>query len=347
MKAVRLHDYDQRPEVEEVPEPQITDPFDVIVRIGGAGLCRTDLHIMQGMWQRDIGVDVLPLTLGHENAGWIHEVGEGVTHVQVGDPVICHPQMTCGVCIPCRSGDDMHCRDSKFPGLDTDGGFAELLKTNARTVVKLPEELEPKAVAAHADAGLTAYHAVKKAARMLDPGTHAVIIGAGGLGHIAIQCLKAMSATEVTVVDVSEEALKLAEDWGADHTVLADGNQVDSVMDITAGHGAEAVIDFVGEFGVIDYAKKMVRGHGSYFVVGYGDDLQIPAIQVIFNEISFVGCLVGTYVELVELVTLARQGLVTLHTQDYPLEAANDAISELESGELRGRGIFVPEGAAV
>lgn len=346
MKAVRLHAYDERPSVEDVPEPEITGPFDVIVRIGGAGLCRTDLHIMQGMWKRDIGLDVLPLTLGHENAGWIHEIGNGVTHVEVGDPVICHPQMTCGVCIPCRSGDDMHCRDSKFPGLDADGGFAELLKTNARTVVKLPEGLQPKAVAAHADAGLTAYHAVKKAAKMLDPGTHAVIIGAGGLGHIAIQCLKAMSAAEITVVDVSQEALKLAEDWGAHHTVLADGNQVEAVRDVTGGQGAETVIDFVGEFGVIDYAKKMVRGHGSYFVVGYGDDLRIPAIQVIFNEINFIGNLVGTYVELVELVTLAQQGLVTLHTRDYPLEAASDAIGDLESGELRGRGILVPAGDA-
>ncbi len=346
MKAVRLHDYKQRPEVEEVPEPHISGPLDVIVRIGGAGLCRTDLHIMQGMWKEDIGVDVLPLTLGHENAGWIHEVGDGVSHVQVGDAVICHPLMTCGVCIPCRSGDDMHCRNSKFPGLNTDGGFAELLKTNARTVVQLPEELEPKAVAAHADAGLTAYHAVKKAARMLEPGTHAVIIGAGGLGHIGIDCLKALSPARVIVVDVSQEALKLAEDRGAHHTVLADGNQVDAVREITGGQGAEAVIDFVGEFGAIDYAKEMVRGHGSYFVVGYGDDLQIRAIRVINNEISFVGNLVGTYVELVELVTLARQGLVTLQTQEYPLEAANDAITDLESGELRGRGIFVPEGAS-
>ncbi len=346
MKAVRLHAYDERPVVEEVPEPQITGPFDVIVRIGGAGLCRTDLHIMQGMWRDDIGVDVLPLTLGHENAGWIHEVGAGVTHVQVGDPVICHPQMTCGVCIPCRSGDDMHCTNSKFPGLDTHGGFAELLKTNARTVVKLPEGLEPKAVAAHADAGLTAYHAVKKAAKLLDPGNHAVVIGAGGLGHIAIQCLKALSPASMIVVDVNEEALKLAEDWGAHHVVLADGNQVEAVREITGGQGAEAVIDFVGEFGAIDYARKMVAGHGSYFVVGYGDELRIPAIRIIFNEISFVGCLVGTYVDLVELVTLAQQGLVTLHTRDYPLQAANDAISELEGGHLRGRGIFVPEGAA-
>ncbi len=342
MKAVRLRTYNERPAVEEVAEPEITRPFDVIVRVGGAGLCRTDLHIMQGMWKEDIGVDVLPLTLGHENAGWVHEVGDGVTHVQVGDPVICHPQMTCGFCIPCRSGDDMHCRNSKFPGLNTDGGFAELLKTNARTIVKLPEGLEPKAVAAHADAGLTAYHAVKKAAKMLDPGTHAVIIGAGGLGHIAIQSLRALSAARVIVVDVSEEALKLAEDWGAHHTVLTDGSQVETVKDITGGEGAEAVIDFVGEFGAIDYAKKMVAGHGSYFVVGYGDELRIPAIQVIFNEISFVGCLVGTYVELVELVTLAQQGLVTLHTQEYPLDAADDAITELENGQLRGRGIFVP-----
>lgn len=346
MKAAQLHAYDEALRVEEVPEPEVTGPFDVVVRIGGAGLCRTDLHFIEGMWEEQAGVDLdFPFILGHENAGWIEAVGDGVEHVEVGDAVICHVQMTCGVCIPCRRGDDMHCENGVFPGIDTAGGFADLLKTNARTVVKLPDGLEPADVAAHADAGLTAIHAVKKASRLLSAGQYCVIIGVGGLGHIGLQCLKALSSATVIAVDTRQETLDLAGEWGADHTVLADGGQVEAVKGLTDGRGAEAVVDFVGEFGTLEYGKRLLRGHGSYFVVGYGDELRIPAIQVIFNEYSFVGNLVGTYVDLVELVTLAARDQVTLHTQQYPLEAINDAIADLDAGRIQGRAIIVPEGS--
>lgn len=346
MKAARLHGYGEELRVEEVPAPEITHPLDVIVRIGGAGLCRTDLHFIQGMWeeQADVPLD-FPFTLGHENAGWVEAVGEAVHHVEVGDPVICHVQMTCGVCLPCRAGDDMHCENGVFPGIDTDGGFAELLRTNARTLVTLPDGVEPAQVAAHADAGLTAIHAVKKAAAQLSAGQHCVIIGIGGLGHIGLQCLDAMSAATIIAVDTREESLELAREWGADHTVLADGGQVDAVRELTEGRGAEAVIDFVGEFGVPEWGRQLLRGHGSYFVVGYGDTIEVPAIQVIFNEHSFVGNLVGSYVDLVELMTLAARGRVTLHTERYGLEDINRAIADLEEGRIQGRAIIVPEGA--
>jgi NAD+-dependent secondary alcohol dehydrogenase Adh1 len=143
MKAVRLHEYGERPLVEEVAEPEITDPLDVIVRIGGAGLCRTDLHIIEGQWKEKSGVE-LPYTLGHENAGWVQEVGSAVTNVTEGDAVIVHPLITCGLCRACRAGDDMHCATSLFPGISANGGFAELLKTNARAVVKLARGWSPR-----------------------------------------------------------------------------------------------------------------------------------------------------------------------------------------------------------
>lgn len=344
MRAARLHAYGESLRLEDVPEPEITGPFDVIVRIGGAGLCRTDLHFIEGMWaeQADVELD-LPFVLGHENAGWIEDVGDGVEHVEVGDAVICHVQMTCGVCLPCRNGQDMHCLNGVFPGIDVAGGFADLLKTNARTLVKLPDGVEPADVAAHADAGLTAIHAVKKAAAQLAATDHCVIIGIGGLGHIGLQCLRAMSPATIIAVDTREETLELAGQWGADHTVLVDGAQVDAVTEITDGHGAEAVIDFVGEFGTLEYGPELLRGNGDYFVVGYGDRIEIPAIKVIFNEISFVGNLVGTYPDLVDLIELHSRGEVTLHTQTYPLEGINDAIADLEEGRVQGRGILVPE----
>ncbi len=341
MKAVRLHHYEEQPVVEEVAEPKISGPLDVIVRIGGAGLCRTDLHIIEGQWKEISGV-TLPYTLGHENAGWVQEIGSAVSHVAVGDTVIVHPLITCGLCRACRAGDDMHCSNAAFPGVTIDGGMANLLKTTARAVVKLDASLAPKDIAALADAGLTAYHAVKKSSAILYPGTKAVVIGAGGLGHIGIQCLKALTPAEIIVVDRSPEALELTRSWGADHTVLVDGSQVAKVKAITDGQGAEAVIDFVGEGGAIEDGVAMLRRAGSYYVIGYGGKLNIPTITIISTEINFIGNLVGTYNDLAELMTLTAQGKVELHTAMYALDAANDAIHDLDSGKLRGRGILIP-----
>jgi NAD+-dependent secondary alcohol dehydrogenase Adh1 len=286
VKAARLHNYNEYLQVDEVDEPEITGPLDVIVKIGAAGLCRTDIHIKDGDWreiQEEEGVE-LPYTLGHENAGWVAEIGPEVTNVEVGDAVVVHPLITCGLCRPCRAGNDMHCVMGVFPGLVADGGFADLLKTHARSVIKLDPGLEP--------------------------------------------------------------ALDVASNTGADHTVLADGTEVDAVTELTDGLGAEAVLDFVAEQGVEKEAPKMVKGAGTYYVVGYGGALDVLTHSMIFREINIVGNLVGTYNELSELMTLAAQGKVTLHTSTYPLDAVNDAMADLENGNLQGRGILVPEGAA-
>ncbi|MGP6156338.1 MAG: NAD(P)-dependent alcohol dehydrogenase [Vulcanimicrobiaceae bacterium] len=341
MKAVRLHRYLENPVYEEIAEPKLAAPYDVIVKIGGAGLCRTDLHIIEGQWKEKTNV-ALPYTLGHENAGWVHEVGSAVENVKVGDTVIVHPLATCGFCRACRAGDDMHCDNSAFPGISTDGGFANFLKTSARAVVKLDPVLQPKDIAALADAGLTAYHAVKKAAQDLYPGTKAVVIGAGGLGHIGVQCLKALTPATIIVVDRSGPALELVRELGADHTVLADGTQVAKVQELTGGRGAQAVIDFVGEGGAIADGVAMLRRAGSYYVIGYGGALNVPMIDIISTEINFVGNLVGTYNDLAELMTLAAADKVKLHTKTYPLDAVIDSIHDLDSGRLRGRGILVP-----
>jgi NAD+-dependent secondary alcohol dehydrogenase Adh1 len=341
MKAARLHSYHEQLRLDDVDEPAATGALDVVVRIGGAGLCRTDLHIQEGQWAEKSQVR-LPYTLGHENAGWVHEVGTGVTNVEPGDTVIVHPLITCGLCPACRRGDDMHCAEGAFPGINTDGGFAHFLKTNARAVVKLDPELHPKDIAALADAGLTAIHAVKKAAQILTPGTTALVIGAGGLGHIGIQCLKALTPATVIVVDPSEPALALARERGADHTVRVDGKHVDTVLELTDGNGAEAVVDFVGERGATADGVAMLRDAGSYYVIGYGENIDVPTIDVISREINFVGNLVGTYIDLVELMTLTAQGKVTLETRTYPLEAINDAMADLDGGRLQGRGILIP-----
>jgi NAD+-dependent secondary alcohol dehydrogenase Adh1 len=341
MKAVRLHGYHQAPVVDEVPEPVLGGPLDVIVKVGGAGVCRTDLHIIEGQWAAAMGV-ALPYTLGHENAGWVHEVGSAVTNVAVGDTVILHPTPTCGLCRPCRAGQDMHCTASTFPGLSCDGGMAEYLLTSARACVKLDPTTRPQDVAALADAGITAYHAVRKAAASLYPGTTCVLIGAGGLGHIGIQCLAALTATTIIVVDRNREALKLAGDLGATHTVVADGSQVQAVLDITGGSGADIVLDFVAEQGAEHDAFAMTARAGSYYVIGYGGTVTIPTLDIISTERNIIGNIVGTYNELAELMVLAQSGKVTLHTKTYPLAAATDALHDLDQGNVRGRAILVP-----
>ena len=341
MKAVRLHEYHQQPVVEQTAEPRISGPLDVIVKIGGAGVCRTDLHIIEGQWAQAMA-PTLPYTIGHENAGWVHEVGAAVTNVEVGDTVILHPTPTCGLCRACRAGDDMHCSESTFPGLSHDGGMAEYLLTSARACVKLEPQTRPEDVAAMADAGITAYHAVRKAIPLLYPGTTAVLIGAGGLGHIGIQCLAALTAAKIIVVDRNPDALKLAEQLGAHHTVVADGGQIDAVKDLTGGRGAEVVLDFVAEQGAEHDGFQMTGRAGSYFVIGYGGTVTIPTLDIISTERNIVGNIVGTYNDLAELMVLAQAGKVTLHTRTYALDDAVEALADLDAGRVRGRAILVP-----
>ncbi|GAA1620713.1 NAD(P)-dependent alcohol dehydrogenase [Kribbella alba] len=341
MRAVQVIGYNTKLQLTEIPEPQVSGPLDVVVRIGGAGVCRTDLHILEGQWAEKSGVE-LPYTIGHENAGWVHAVGDAVTNVQVGDKVILHPLITCGLCRACRSGDDVHCESSGFPGIDTDGGYAEYLRTTARSVVRIDDALEPADVAALADAGLTAYHAAAKAARALRPGNVCVIIGAGGLGHIGIQVMKAISAATLVVVDSNPAAVQLAVEIGADQGIVADGTQIAQVLELTGGVGAEAVVDFVGEGGATADGVAMLRRAGNYYVVGYGENIDVPTIDVISTEINFIGNLVGSYNDLQDLMVLAAQGKVALHTTKYALDEFQQAIDDLDRGLVRGRAILIP-----
>lgn len=341
MRAVQVVGYHQDLEMTEVPVPEPTGPFDVIVRIGGAGVCRTDLHILEGQWAEKTNV-ALPYTIGHENAGWVHAVGSAVTNVSEGDKVIVHPLITCGLCRACRTGDDVHCEASTFPGIDSHGGYSDYLKTSARSLVRIDDSLEPADVAALADAGLTAYHAAAKAARRLTPRDRCVIIGAGGLGHIGIQVLKALTAAELIVVDRKPDAVKLATSIGADHGIVADGDHVEQVLDLTGGTGGEVVIDFVGENGSTGEGIQMLRRAGDYHVVGYGENVSVPTIDIISTEISIVGDLVGSYNDLCDLMALAARGEVNLHTTKYGLEDFQSAIDDLDAGQVQGRAILVP-----
>ena len=350
MRAAVLVGYEQPFEVHQLPDPTILGANDVIVQVGAAGFCRTDVHLWLGQFaafHEQAGVQALPFVCGHENAGWVVEVGPGVEHIAVGDPVLLHPQGTCGYCHACRAGDDMHCSKPIFPGLSAQGGFAEYVRTNARAVVPIPPGLTPLEVVALADGGLTAYRAVKRALPLATPGTTTVVIGAGGLGHIGIQALRALSQTEIVVVDRNPVALEHAATWGADKVVLsrADHSHVQEVRDHTGGAGANVVLDFVGEAGAELEAVDMLGANGVDIIAGYGGTL-VAEIQpkILVPEASFVGTIVGTYNELVELVHLTRRKAVRPEWTTFPLEGVNDAMGALEAGRITGRGVLLPAG---
>jgi NAD+-dependent secondary alcohol dehydrogenase Adh1 len=347
MKAALLAEYHGDFVVDTVEDPKVLDPMDVVVKVGAAGFCRTDIHMWEGQFDemhKGAGIP-LPFICGHESAGWIAEVGVGVTHLQVGQAVILHPLATCGYCSACRAGDDMHCTAGVFPGVAAPGGFAEYVKTNARALVPIPDGLTPVDVAPLADAGLTAYRAVKKALPLAVPGTYTVVLGAGGLGHIGIQALRALSQTEIIVVDRSQAALDHARGWGADHVVMAqeDRSHVAHVRDLTKGAGANGVLDYVGEGGAERDGVELLGANGVDFLVGYGGKLEVDILsQALFPETSFVGNICGTYNELVELVALARRGSVKLTSTTFPLEGINEALASLRDGRMVGRGVLVP-----
>ncbi|POB09721.1 NAD(P)-dependent alcohol dehydrogenase [Sulfobacillus sp. hq2] len=343
MKAARIHGYNEPITIDDVADPQITDSTDVIIKVGGAGVCRTDLHILEGVWKDALANPVLPYTIGHENAGWVEQVGSGVKHLKPGDPVILHPLMSCGLCPACRAGQDMHCIAGRFPGLDgTDGGYAEYMKTSVRAVVPLSPDIDPVALAPFADAGITAYHAVKKLVPLLYPGSFVVVIGVGGLGHFAIQILRALTPAKIIAVDTHKARLAFAERLGAHYGVLAgsDGGLKDVVG--IAPRGADVVFDFVGEHCTPAVAPSMLAKGGTYSVIGYGGQVSTPTLDFVNREINIVGNLVGTYNELVELMELHRQGRVSISAQQYPLVDAPDVLKMLDRGEIMGRAVLVP-----
>jgi D-arabinose 1-dehydrogenase-like Zn-dependent alcohol dehydrogenase len=350
MKAARIFEYNkpfgESVRLVDVPDPEITGPFDVIVKIAGAGVCRTDIHIIQAVWQQAVGDPKLPYTIGHENAGYIEEVGSAVTGLAKGDPVILHPLITCGLCYPCRTAYDMACEKGVFPGLDgADGGWAEYLKSSVRNVIKLAPGTDPVTLAPFADAGITAYHAVKKAVPYIHPGTNVVVVGVGGLGHFGVQLLKVMSSGTVIALDSNRDRLAFAEEIGADHVALAgaDGG-VAEVLKLTDGRGADVILDFVAENNTPQYALKYLRPArgGTYIVIGYGGVVAPTTLDMIANEINVIGSIVGTYAELTELMELNRQGRVHITSTTFPLKEYAHALDELDAGNVRGRGVLVP-----
>jgi NAD+-dependent secondary alcohol dehydrogenase Adh1 len=280
----------------------------------------------------------LPRVLGHENAGWVEEIGAGVSTVARGDAVLVYPPYSCGLCVACRRGNDMHCVRHRFTGLSVDGGFADYVLVSERSLLRLPAGVAPAGVAPHADAGLTAYHAVKRLAHLAVPGSTAVVIGVGGVGHIALQLVRELGSSSVIAVDTDERRRRLARELGADEVI----DVAASVREVTDGRGADLVFDFVGtDQSHAESVAILARG-GTYSVIGYGGTISIPSAALVVNEHAVAGNLVGTWVDLWELLQLHVAGKVILKTETHPLDAVNDVLQKLRDGEVTGRAVLVP-----
>jgi NAD+-dependent secondary alcohol dehydrogenase Adh1 len=340
VRAALLREYHRPLELIERAEPEPIAARDVVVRIGGAGVCATDLHAIDGHME-PAGLKP-PVVLGHENAGWVHAVGDDVTAARVGDAVLVYPAFTCGLCVPCRSGHDMLCERHGFTGLTRDGGFADYVLVDERSLVPLPAGVEPAEVAPHADAGITGYHAVKRLAHRLTPGATAAVIGVGGVGHIALQLVRTLGAAPVVAVDTDERRRQLARELGADEVLGEQGDVADAVREWTNGVGIDVVLDFVGTDGTHASAMQMLARGGLYSIVGYGGTVTHPSIAFVSGETAIAGNLVGNWIDLWELLQLHGRGAVTLRSETHPLEEVNDVLDKLREGEVTGRAVLVP-----
>jgi propanol-preferring alcohol dehydrogenase len=291
----------------------------------------------------------LPFTLGHENAGWVEKLGPGATGFAKGDPVIVYGPWGCGQCMNCRMGMENYCEKPGGPtpgGLGVyDGGMAPyLLVPTTRFLIPLGT-VDPRDAAPLSDAALTSYHAIKRSLHLLEPGSTAVVIGVGGLGQMAIQILRALSAaTMIVAVDTTIDKLEIAKSMGADEVLLSGDKAVTRVKDMTRGQGAELVLDMVGMNPTLQMAAQMSRALGHLTIVGIGDG----ALPVNFaspqKECSVASTFWGSIPELIEVVSLAQTGKIKMLVEHFPLERTGEAYHLLHDGKIQGRAVITPNG---
>ncbi len=342
MKALRLTRWGSQAELCEVgvPEP---GPGQVLIKIGGAGACHSDLHLMD--WPEGQLPWKLPFTLGHENAGWVERVGAGVTAFRKGDAVLVYGSWGCGKCRPCRLGRENYCAHASDlvvfgGGLGLDGGMAEyMLVPSARFLIPIGD-LDPASAAPLADAALTPYHAIAKSRDRLYPGAVAVVIGVGGLGQMGIQLLKATTGARVIAIDTDARKLETARMLGADIVLRSNADAAATIQKQTGG--AELVLDMVGAEATLALAAKSLRAEGRLVIIG----LALGALPVSFFGLPYGAEVAtsywGTAPELIDLVSLARAGKIRLDVETCPLDRAPEAYARLRRGEVRGRAVITP-----
>lgn len=344
MKAFQYREIGAEPELVEIETPE-PGPGEVRLKVTAAGACHSDSFIMS--LPAELYTFGLPLTLGHEGAGVVDKLGEGVGGVSLGDSVAVYGSQGCGRCYRCAQGQENYCpRAAELgiapPGLGSPGSMAEyMIVRDPRFLVPLGG-LDPVANVALTDAGLTPYHAIKASLPKLVPGSTAVVIGVGGLGHVAIQILKAISPARVVALDIGADKLALATDMGADHALTSDAAAVDAIRELTGGRGADAVFDFVAAQPTIDTGRAVVAALGDLVLVGAGAGSVTSGLLSQPYEFSVRAPYWGYRGELFEVFELARTGKVAVETEVFSLDDAATAYRKLHDGTLRGRAVIVP-----
>ena len=348
MRAVVFEEFKTFPTIKDVERPK-PRAGEVLLKVAGAGACHSDVAIYHDFEAGGPGAVPPPFTLGHENSGWVEELGEGVEGFNVGDAYLVYGPIGCGHCKACSRGQDTYCENAaKMPylgvGLGRDGGMAEYVSVPARNLVPLGDA-DPVAAAPLADAALTPYHAIKQALpHLAGGGKYALVIGLGGLGQIAVQILKALTGATVIATDMKEDAMRKAEEAGA-VTVPGGEGQAERIREITGGRGVDAAFDFVGVGPTVKTAAASMARLSRLTVVGIaGGTLEWsfftnPYESVVTNTYW------GTIEDLHEVVDMYKAGQIVPEVHRFSMDEALDAYRKLQAGEISGRAVVVPHGS--
>jgi alcohol dehydrogenase, propanol-preferring len=346
MRAIVFEDWQKFPVLKDVEVPT-PGPGEVLLKVAGAGACHSDVAIYN--FEKDTPGAVPPsFTLGHENSGWVEELGDGVTGVRPGDACLVYGPIGCGRCKACSRGQDTYCENaSTMPylgvGLGRDGGMAEYVAVPARNLVPLGDA-DPIAAAPLSDAGLTPYHAIKQALPYLNGGgKYALVIGLGGLGQIAVQILKALTGATVIATDMKEDAMRAAEAAGAT-TVPGGEGQAERVRELTGGRGVDAAFDFVGVAPTIKTAAAAMAKQSKLTVVGIAGGSYEWSFFTTPYESQLTNTYWGTIEDLHEVVDMYKAGQITPEVERFSLDDGLEAYRRLESGRLSNRAVIVPHG---
>lgn len=349
MRALQLVGWKQAPELREVPDPD-PGPGEVVVRVGGAGACHSDLHLIHDFEEGMMPFEI-PFTLGHENAGWVHALGagagRGASGLEIGQPVAVYGPWGCGHCHRCRQGMENYCeRQAEIGaaggGLGADGGMAEFMVVPSSRLLVPIGDLDPVAAAPLTDAGLTPYHGIKRSMGLLGAGSSAVVIGCGGLGHMAIQILVATTGAQVIAVDSNPAALEVARTSGASHTVQPGENAVEEIRGLTRGLGADVVLDVVGVDDTLTLGAAVARPLGHLTILGIGGGTLPVSFFTVPYELSVATTYWGSLPELMEVMALAERGQIHAEVSPRSLDEAADTYEQLARGEIRGRAVITP-----
>ncbi len=333
MKAALLREFQKPLVIEEVPDP-VPGYGEAVIRVRAAGICYSDLEIIDGK----VAPPRLPLILGHEVAGVVEEVGDGVKHLSPGDRVaLSWLWYTCGRCRYCLVGRENICENQLNTGFSVDGGYAELVKAPATHLLKIPDNVPfPEATSA-TDAVATPYRALTFASRVM-PGDLVSVFGIGGLGHNAVQIAKALGA-RVVAVDILESKLEFAKDVGADYLVNA--SKEDPVKYIKDLGGADVAVPTVESLKAMRQAYESLRAGGTLVLIGLPvGELSLPVIDWILRDIKVVGNIGFTRSDIIRSLELVAAGKVRPRVELFKFEEVNAAVEKLRKGEVRGRAVL-------